>query len=237
MNKSLAIMQPYFFPYLGYFQLLNYVDEFVIYDDVQYMKGGWVNRNRILQDGKPAFITIPVKKGNLQDTISEKEISIISRSRFIRKMLMRIESCYRTALYFDNVFPIITSTLQNDLSSLTAFLENSIRATSLHLGISTPMIVSSNLVKNDEGLSGQERVLQICNSRKATTYINAIGGIDIYERSTFLEKGIQLCFLKPNLGVYRQHSSEFTPNLSIIDVMMFNSVDRINEMLKEFSLL
>lgn len=237
MGKKLALMQPYFFPYIGYYQLIHCVDEFILYDDVQYMKGGWINRNRILQDGKSVFITIPVEKGNLQNSISEKRISIISRDRTVRKMLAHIESCYRAAPYFDTVFPIVKGALQNESSSLITFLENAIKVTVLYLGISTPIILSSSLVKNDEGLSGQARVLQICATQNATSYINTIGGMEIYVGSIFSEKGIQLRFLKPNLEKYKQYSSEFIPNLSIIDVMMFNSVNRITEMLEVFSLL
>lgn len=237
MANTLAIVQPYLFPYIGYFQLLNYVDEFILYDDVQYMKGGWINRNRILEDGKPVFITFPVEKGNLDAHISEKKLVKNTRRRTNRKLLNRITHCYKAAPYFDTVFPLIERIVQNNIDNLCEYIEYSLRVITDYLSISTQIVFSSLLDKNDSELSGQDRVIKICVSRNATVYVNAIGGIELYDKSEFRENGIELYFLKSQISEYPQNSCEFIPNLSIIDVMMFNNVDTIVEMLSDYTLL
>ena len=236
-GKAIALMQPYFFPYLGYYQLLNLVDEFIIYDDVQYIKGGWINRNRILQNGIPAMITIPVNKGNLSDQILDKQISLQNMDRTVRKLLKRIDSCYKDAPFFDSVLPLIRKILGKQTTSLAEFLEYSIRETASFLETNTPIITSSTLRKDDDGLKGQDRVLHICSIRNAATYINAIGGRSIYQQETFSKRGITLQFLKPEISPYGQNSKSFVPNLSILDVMMYNDVSVITEMLKEFEII
>jgi len=236
-GKTIALMQPYFFPYLGYYQLLNLVDEFIIYDDVQYIKGGWINRNRILQGGEPAMITIPVNKGSLSDQIVDKQISLQNMDRTVRKLLKRIDSCYKDAPFFDSVLPLIRKILGNQTTSLAEFLEYSIKETAGFLGIDTSILISSSLEKKDLGLKGQKRVLHICSIRNAATYINAIGGRSIYQEEAFSKRGITLQFLKPEISPYVQNGKSFVPNLSILDVMMYNDVSVITEMLKEFEII
>ena len=236
-EKSIALMQPYFFPYLGYFQLITVVDEFILYDDVQYMKGGWVNRNRILENGKPVFITLPVEKGSVSDLIINKKLSALNRTRVTRKLIKRIDSCYRTTPFFDTVFPILENILQNDTHNLAEFLEYSLRTITSFLNIETPITVSSTLRKNDSLLKGQDRVLHICKNMNATKYVNAIGGQTIYDDKSFKDINIELRFLKPSITSYVQRLTEFTSNLSIIDVMMFNSVETLADKLQEFDLV
>lgn len=230
-------MQPYFLPYIGYFQLINCVDEFVLYDDVQYIKGGWVNRNRILENGKPAFITLPVEKGSLNDSIAMKKLSALNRKRTQRKMLKRLNACYGSAPFFSSTFPVVEAVINFETEKLSDFLENSLRVVCGYMNIATPILRSSFLEHCCKELAGQERVLNICLSRNASVYVNAIGGTDLYSRESFSEKGIRLAFLKSEAGKYRQYSDIHTPGLSILDVLMFNSLEETAEMLLEYSLI
>jgi hypothetical protein len=236
-DKSLAVMQPYFLPYIGYFQLIHCVDEFVLYDDVQYMKGGWVNRNRILENGRPSFITLPVEKGSLSDTIADKKLSRLTWERTKRKLIKRLYSCYGTAPNQAVILPLVEEILDFEEDDLAAFLENSLKIVCSYIGITTPMLRSSRLPESHGHLRGGDRLLNICMERRAAIYVNAIGGQDLYSKGEFFANGIRLKFLRPEPSPYPQHTAEHVPLLSILDVMMFRSRDAIQGMLNEYSMV
>ena len=124
---KIAIMQPYFFPYLGYWQLMNIVDKFVIYDDVNYIKRGWINRNRILVEGKPFYIHVPVMKASQNKIINEMEVFVDSSLR--KKELKTIELAYKKAPFFDSVYPLIKGKRQ--IASTLTFLGGCLAATNI----------------------------------------------------------------------------------------------------------
>ncbi|MDA0524839.1 WbqC family protein [Methanococcoides alaskense] len=233
---NIAIMQPYFLPYIGYWQLINAVDKFVVYDNIQFTKKSWIRRNRILQNGKDFLFTIPLKSGSDYLDIRERLISDkyfdTDADKFIRKM----RDGYRKAPYFNEAMPSIEKCIRCDEKNLFTFIWNSIKTISEYLEIHTEIIISSQ-VEMDHLLKGQERVLEICRHLSATSYINAIGGLELYDKETFEAKGIELKFIKSETGEYDQFGNEFVPNLSIIDVMMFNSKNDIKKMLGMYDII
>jgi hypothetical protein len=224
---KVAIMQPYFFPYIGYFQLIESVDLFIVYDNIKYTKKGWINRNRIQNAGREAAITLPVKHAPDHLDIREREIA----GDFARdKLLSRIAEAYRRAPYFGDNFPLLSRIVENREANLFRYLYDSIVKTCQHLGIRTRFMVSSE-ISVDHSLRHESRVLAMCAAVRADTYVNAIGGITLYSQAAFAGKGIDLRFIRSKPLEYDQGGGPFLPWLSIVDVMMFNSPGRIREVI------
>jgi hypothetical protein len=233
---KLAIMQPYFFPYIGYFQLINAVDKFVIYDDVQFIKEGWIHRNRLLVNQSAKLFTLPLKKASHTARIYERSLATQHWKNEQKKILTMIRQSYGKSPYFHDTIALIESCFLYDGSGLVDFLLHSLNACCRQLGISTRLILSSSLDINTE-LKAQDRVIAICTNLKASHYINAIGGMDLYDCSSFSAAGINLSFIKTEDIIYSQFRNEFIPWLSIIDVMMFNSPDKIKQFLDKYELV
>ena len=227
----LGIMQPYFFPYLGYWQLLANVDKYVVYDDVTYIKGGWINRNNFLINGQKNLLTMQLEKASSYTLI--KDIAI--KDDFV-KFLKTIEMGYKKAPFFEDSFRLLKDICQCPEKKLGQFLFNSHIKICEYLGIDTELILSSSFEKHVE-LKGKDKVISICKQLGADEYINAIGGQELYDKKEFAENGIKLNFLQANLREYRQLKNEFVAGLSIIDIMMFNSKEEIKEMLNDFNLV
>ncbi len=227
----LGIMQPYFFPYLGYWQLLANVDKYVVYDDVTYIKGGWINRNNFLINGQKNLLTMQLEKASSYTLI--KDITI--KDDFV-KFLKTIEMGYKKAPFFEDSFRLLKDICQCPEKKLGQFLFNSHIKICEYLGIDTELILSSSFEKHTE-LKGKDKVISICKQLGADEYINAIGGQELYDKKEFAENGIRLNFLQANLREYRQLKNEFVAGLSIIDIMMFNSKEEIKEMLNDFKLV
>lgn len=232
--KKLAIMQPYLFPYIGYFQLINAVDKFVTYDDVAFIKQGWINRNNILVNGNPFLFTIPVKNISSYSLINETEVSY--NNDWKSKLFKTIQESYRKAPYFENIFQIIENTFTTDERYISKIATKSILEIVKYLELQTEFQESSTSYQNS-GLRSQERVLDICKKELANQYINPIGGKGLYSKSTFKIQHIQLDFMKTHPVEYRQLKNGFVSNLSIIDVLMFNSPVEINLMLQSYELV
>lgn len=232
---KLGIMQPYFFPYIGYFQLLAYVDKFVIHDDVQYIKGGWINRNRILINGQAKFITLSIRNDSSSLNINQRYF-VEDIDRFKQKLLRQIEAAYARAPFFAQVRPLIEKCFSYHETNVSAFIINSLLEICRYLEITTPLILSSELEKRNQ-LKGQDRVVEINQVLGAQHYINPIGGVDLYDKDEFLKQGITLSFIKSREIHYQQFGNNFIPYLSILDVMMFNHPDQIHLFLAEFDLI
>ena len=231
---KLAIMQPYFFPYIGYFQLINAVDEFVIYDNIEFTKKGWINRNRILVNGKDAIISLPLKKDSDYLHVSERFLSDtwdVER----KKMLNRIKEAYRKAPFFKEAFQLIEKCLMHNDTNLFIIIYNSLQLIINYLGINTKCIISSSL-DIDHQLKSEKKVIAICKEIKATTYINPIGGLELYSKESFKKEKINLHFISTSIVEYNQFDNQFVPMLSIIDILMFNSKDEIKNLLNQYSL-
>jgi WbqC-like protein family. len=231
---KIGIMQPYFFPYLGYWQLINTVDKYIIYDDVNYIKGGWINRNRILIQDEAKFINLKIQNASPNRQINE--IETLEDPVYNNKLIKTLEMNYHKAPFFSDVFPAIENIIKYNEKNLAKYLEYQITSICRYLSIHTEIMVSTAIKKNGL-LKGQDKVIEICKIVGASEYINAIGGMDLYSNSAFIAQGIQLKFLKMNDIRYKQFKNEFIPNLSIIDVMMFNSIHQIKTYLAEYTLI
>jgi hypothetical protein len=222
-------MQPYIFPYIGYFQLINTVDKFVVYDNIQFTKKGWINRNRILINGKEEYITLPLKKDSDYLNIDQRVLSDVFKEQR-NKILRKINESYKKAPGFKTAFPLITEILNYEEGNLFRFIFNSIQRICNFLEIDTEFIISSSLAI-DHNLRSQDKVIAICKELCATTYINPPGGIQLYSKETFDQNNINLKFIKPGIIEYHQFDNTFVHLLSIIDVMMFNSKEKIQQYL------
>lgn len=219
----LAIMQPYFLPYIGYFQLIAAVDTLIVYDNIKYTKKGWINRNRMLQSGKDVMFSLPLKSDSDSLDVCERELA----ADFNRdKLLNQIKSAYRQAPYFEQTFPLVEQIVRHEDANLFRFLHHAIVKTCEHLGITTEIRKSSGIAI-DHKLKGQDKVIALCEAVGATTYVNTSGGMELYSKETFRERGIELKFIKSKPFEYAQFGAEFVPWLSIIDVMMFNPIEAI----------
>ena len=224
-------MQPYFFPYIGYFQLINAVDKFIFYDDVNYINRGWVNRNKILINNEPRYLTVSLKEASQNKTINQIEFI---DNRY--KMLKTIQMAYTRAPYFKDAFPVIEECFNLDTICISALNIYSIQKVCHYLEIKTIFERSGRTYPETKPLGRTERVVSICKTNNVDTYINAIGGKEIYSKQDFENQGVKLLFLKPEIVEYTQYWNLFLPWLSIIDVIMFNKVSYIKEMLNHYKL-
>lgn len=233
-KRKVAIMQPYFLPYIGYWQLIKAVDVFVVYDDIQFTKKGWINRNRYLINGSDNMFSLPLKKASDYLNVIDRELSDTA-SGDLAKQLRKIESAYKKAPYCSEVFPLIKDCFNFDEKNLFKYIHHSILTVCRALEISTDIIVSSSLGLSKE-CKGQERVIETCKKLQATDYINPIGGKTLYDTAIFSDNGIQLHFQNVEPYIYTQFGDEFVPHLSIIDVMMFNGLEKTKSMLDRMTL-
>ncbi len=225
-------MQPYLFPYLGYFQMIKAVDTFVFYDDVNFIKNGWINRNRILINGRASYFTLQLK-----DASSFKLINEISFTDNRDKLLKSIAVSYSKAPYFIEVFELVERCFESEIDKVASIAMNSVIHVSNYLNLNTVFEVSSEKYGDTIVLDRTCRLIEICKRKNATNYINAIGGAHLYEKSFFKECEIELAFIKPKEIIYNQFKNDFVPWLSVIDVLMFNSVEEIQKMLDNYELV
>ncbi|HSZ85519.1 MAG TPA: WbqC family protein, partial [Puia sp.] len=186
---KLGIMQPYIFPYIGYYQLINAVDKFVIYDDVNYINKGWINRNNLLVNGKAFLFTIPLKEASQNKPINQIEIQ--ENENWSKKFLKTIEQTYKKAPHFENTFSLVRNIINTPLKGIHELALSSLRSIAEYLDIKTQFVDSSSIYLNTN-LKGQERILDICLKEKADHYINPIGGMEIYSNELFERSGIKL---------------------------------------------
>ena len=231
---KLGIMQPYFFPYIGYFQLINAVDKYVLYDDVNFIKGGWINRNRILVNGEDKYINEPMLGASPNKLINE--VNVNTNEALVNKNIRMLENAYRKAPYFNEIYALISDILHYDCNNIAEFNYNAISKVCKYLGINTEIIISSHINK-DNSLRAEEKVIAICKALHADEYINTSSGMELYSFDNFMNNNIKLYFLKSGNIKYKQFNNEFIPNLSIIDVMMFNSKDEISVFLNDYILI
>tara|TARA_B100000378_G_scaffold190473_1_gene154822 strand:- start:5711 stop:6415 length:705 start_codon:yes stop_codon:yes gene_type:complete len=233
--KSVGIMQPYFLPYIGYFQLMNEVDEFVIYDNIQFTKRGWFHRNRILQNNKDVYISLPIQKDSDYLDVRDRFIAKdFEKQR--HKLLSKIKNNYLKTPYFKDVFPLIEEIILYNEDNLFKFLHHSIQLLKKFLEIRTKIIISSS-IPIDHRLKGQDKVQAIVKYLGSKAYVNSVGGIELYDKLDFKNKGVDLKFIKTNDINYKQFHNEFIPYLSIIDVLMFNGKEKTKSLLNEFTLV
>lgn len=227
-------MQPYLFPYIGYLQLMAACDLFVIRDNVQYAKQTWVNRNRILINGAPQWLTVPVAGADFNLSIAAR--TYLFDRHHPQRLLRRISGAYRHAPYFPEAYRLVEEIMQFPESNVAAFNTNLLRKLAKALGIRTPVVIASHF-ERPSGLDGQDRVLDICAQLGASAYTNPIGGLALYQPECFARRGLELMFLQSRARAYCQFDNPFVPSLSIVDVLMFNDIASTRAMLGEFRLI
>jgi hypothetical protein len=235
----LAVMQPYIFPYLGYYQLVKAVDTFIFFDDVNYINKGWINRNNILGQNEPYKFTISLSKASQNKLINEIEISDYPKWRddFLKLMAFN----YKKAPQFESFYNWLQSFLRaKDYRYISELAADSVKEIATFLKLTTQFGFSSQLdYKTGQEMDGQEKVLSICRIHEAGTYINPKTAEDIglYDKERFIKENRQLYFIKMEEVSYPQFKKDkFVPYLSILDVCMFNDTDQVNTLLDKYSL-
>ncbi len=222
-------------PYIGYWQLIASVDTFVVYDNIQYTKKGWFNRNRILDGDHDRLFSIPIKKDSDYLNVVERYRSEDS-DKEISRLLTIIKNTYRKSPNFAEAYPVIETCFLHPDKNLFGYIHNSIKLVCEYLDMTTSIVVSSH-VDADHSLKGAQKVLAIAKATGADTYINAIGGMELYDKDAFKAEGVALNFIKSRPIEYKQFDKPFVPWLSIIDVLMFNNKEQVKQMLHEYDLV
>ncbi len=231
---KVAIMQPYFLPYIGYFQIINAVDQFVVYDNIEYTKKSWIHRNRLLLNGKDTMFSVPLKKDSDYLNVVQRKLAD-NYDYKVGKILRKIEASYRKTPFYRDIMPLVQTCFQRNSDNLFEFIYASLKEIIGFLEIQTRVVVSSTL-DIDHTLKAQNKVLAICKNLHADMYINPPGGRALYAPDAFKQEGIELRFLNPRPIEYKQFDQPFIPFLSIIDVLMFNSKDQVRQYLEHYDL-
>jgi hypothetical protein len=235
-GRSVAVMQPYFFPYLGYFQLLAHVDVFVVYDDTQYVKQSWINRNRILERRAPAYLTLPVASGSHRQLICEKRLHAPHYHQ--PKLLERIRQAYTAAPHLDPVSAFLEPLFPGKDETVASFNVRALRALKELLGLRARLVLASERAY-PRCSTAQERVIRICLEEGGARYVNPIRArsLGLYDQAAFTAAGLELSYLGTNANTsYDQNGGPFVPDLSLIDALMFNSPAQTRELLEDFVL-
>jgi len=237
MIRKIAIMQPYMFPYIGYWQLMNEVDLFVIYDDVNFIKRGWINRNNILENGEASLFSMPLSGASQNKKINE--IPFFELRKWSHKFLNQLKKSYAKAPYFKEIEELLQEIFNENYTESISIVDLFIKHVELiaqYLEIDIQLSTSSKAFNNSM-LKGQSRIIDICSLVSAQKYINPIGGKELYTTEAFEEENIELSFMQSKPFEYKQFDNEFVPWLSILDVLMFNSKEEVKHQLNQFELV
>jgi hypothetical protein len=223
-----SIMQPYFFPYLGYFQLIANSDIFVFFDDAQYIKRSFMNRNRILNSkGEVVWITLPVAYGNHTAGIMDR--TYVLKGKEVKRIIRSIKNAYRNAPEFDEFIPEFEAIMSYAQPNVAEFNINLIKRVSNFMGLS-PTFVRSSQISQTAGLWGQDRVIDMCRRLGATRYVNPFGGTALYDSASFRLHGVELEFLRPTI----ETRLDRFPYLSIIHTLLTVSYEGLAEQLRRY---
>lgn len=226
-------MQPYIFPYIGYFQLISAVDKFIFFDDINFITRGWINRNNILINGEAHLFSIPLKKASQNLLITE--IKLAADRTWKKKFLRKITFAYKKAPFYKSIYPILSTLFNTDYECISALNVASIKTVFCYLELPFVFTLSSQL-NHDRSLKGTDKVIDICRIERATTYVNLPGAGAMYANKLahFHSNNITLELLQVPTIEYKQFNKPFRPFLSIIDILMFNSVDQVRIMLQDY---
>lgn len=231
--STLAIMQPYLFPYIGYFQLIHAVEKFVIYDDVNFIKRGWIHRNNILINGQANMFSVPLSKPSQNSLINEVKLG--DWQPWASKFLKTLKQNYKKAPHFEAVNEVVSQVFLTECTLICELALRSLKSVCKYLEIPTVFVDSSSSYANGE-LNAQHRILDICRRENTQHYINPAGGRTLYDKELFAQNGILLNFIVSEQIIYPQYEHEFSPWLSIIDVLMFNDVETTQKLLTKYTL-
>ena len=233
---KLAIMQPYIFPYIGYYQLVGSVDKFIFYDDVNFIKRGWINRTNIISKEGKQLLTINLIKSSQNKLINEIELLGTND-----KVLKTIQFTYVKAPFYNEIMPLVESVIMAPKKLISDYAANSIKSVIDYLEVGTEFCFSSEDHSTTSGYEKARRLMDICRKENADVYYNSIGGMAIYTKEEFEQNGVDLYFLKAHDNIeYDQshiHKDDYIPSLSIIDVLMFNGKEKTKELLTHYDLI
>lgn len=235
---KVAIMQPYFFPYIGYISLIKHSDEFILLDKVQFIRHGWIERNRVLkQNGGWLYVQVPLEKFSRETTIDKVVINNLLEWK--NKIKAQLMSYKKTAPYYNRVINLIDDIFKDEFKSIVTLNKICLEKICEYLGFSRTLFVYSEMdLIIESPKKPDEWALNICKVIGTDiVYVNPIGGMDFFDKKKYQNEGVKLCFQKMNLMEYNQKRLPFESGLSIIDVMMYNSPDEINIMLDKFELI
>lgn len=225
----IALMQPYFLPYLGYFQLIAASDCFVVYDNVQFIKNGWIERNRYLLDGEAKWFGLPLAKGGHTQLIMERQVS----SHFdIAPLINKLAFAYRKAPHVERTLTWLDALLRLPAQNIAEFNELALRSCCSLLKLNTPIVRASEWAPASFA-KGQERVIEVITAVGGSTYLNPAAGGGLYDAEAFADAGYELELLKPSLPAYRQHDKPFVAALSILDALMFNELEQVSAWVRQ----
>jgi hypothetical protein len=231
---TIAIMQPYFLPYIGYFQLIGAVDKFVVYDDVNYINRGWVNRNNLLSGSQPQLFTVPLREASQNKLI--REVEVLQDGKWQKKLLKTIQQSYQKAPCYQEVFPLLEHIITYPTLHVAELALEGLVQVTRYLGITTEMVPSSSVYENAE-LKAQDRILDICRREGASRYLNPVGGMELYSKEKFEQEQVALFFLRSQSTPYPQFKGTFVPWLSVVDVLMFNDKSTFDTLLTAYELI
>ncbi len=227
MGRTIAIMQPYIFPYIGYFQLVNCVDKFIFYNDVTFIKQGWINRNKFTMNGEEVYFTVPITKQSSSTYIYDAKINRRLFEKFKQKFYKGVHQSYGKAPFFEPIFKIIQGVFELETDSMDLMAQQSVKLISKYLGLNTEFDSSRDLYENDN-LNGQNRVIDILRQEKADHYMNPIGGKVLYSSDIFLGNNLDLSFVKV---------SDNLKKLLIIDILMYHDIEHVKNILNQYDII
>lgn len=230
-------MQPYFFPYIGYFKLISSCDYFIFLDNVQYIERGWINRNNFLVNKEAMLFTVPVKKESQKLYINQRKISSLEYSKFLGKFYKAMCFSYSKCDFFEEVFCLLNSVLKKEEESISKLAIKSVIETCHYLNVEAHFLLASELISNEESLklNLSDRIISLVKSC-GTVYINNISGRELYNKKYFESHGVDLYFLEPNFQPYSQNCIDFIPFLSIVDILMTTGIDDVKNILNKYTL-
>ncbi|MBI3517779.1 MAG: WbqC family protein [Bacteroidetes bacterium] len=231
-------MQPYFAPYLGYISLLKHSDEFILFDTVQFIRHGWIERNRILKQNEGwLYIQVPLEKYHRETLI--KDVKISNETEWKKKILSQLVIYKKVAPNYYKVINLLNEVFEKEYTSIVQLNKALLEKICMYLGFSKILPIFSEMnLEIDEAKMPDEWALNICKKLgENIVYINPIGGLDFFDKEKYTVNNIQIFFQKMILEPYDQKRNNFETGLSIIDVMMFNNVEEINVMLDNFVLV
>ena len=230
---KIGIMQPYWFPYLGYFQHCVSVDKFVFLTDANYKKKGWINRNRIIVDSREHMITVPLQKASQNNKIFEQKV--LQGHGWKKSILATLRHSYHKAPFYSAAISVVEQALMSPAISISDYAIESIAAVFEYIQGRAPVFETSDKYNNAD-LIGENRIIDICLRAGADDYCNPISGCKLYDPASFRGRGLSLFFLEPGLKRYPQLSKKYIPSLSIIDALMMNSRSDMRELLNSYCL-
>ena len=234
-DNMLAIIQPYFYPYIGYFQLIQAANKIIFYDDVSYVKKGWINRNKILINGSDFTFTIPLKSASQNKVIND--IVPMIDSGYKRKFLAQIKSAYQKAPYYQYVIDLLQDVIDRQYDNISEMAISSILSVFDYLGKEINWSRSSVCSPTTKGMERSDRLIQITKDQGYQKYVNPIGGQTLYNKEYFINSGVELYFVNSKEFRYKQFDNEFVPHLSIIDILMFNDKTFVKELFDAYYLV